>query len=151
QAVAHRDRRRARVGHVHRDTERRDALDTAIAHRVVVGLDGADAADTGGEDATDPQRVVGQLALPAGLLDRLVRGDDTKLARAIEPPGLFGREEVLYLEFVGTAEAVLDPDDTGRPALVQRTRADAQRADRSDSGDYDSAFGRQGLFLPLSA
>src|SRR5947209_9146309 len=103
-------------------------------------LDCVDPTDPGGDYATGAQRVVRQLALPAGVRERLRGRDLRKLREAVQPPDLLDRQELLGLELRAGAGAVDDPADAGRPALVQGRCADAKRRDSPDPGDRDASF-----------
>ena len=105
----------------------------------MLGLDGLDAADSGRDDAPDPHRVIRQLAVPAGLFQRLVGGDERELREPVEPADLLDRQEVLGLEVGAGAGAVDDSALAGRPPLVQRLCADPERRDGPEAGDHDSA------------
>ena len=101
----------------------------SVAHHVVLGLDGLDAADPGRDHAADPHRVVRQLAVPAGLLDRLVGGDQRELGEAVEPADLLDRQEAPWARSRVQAPAPSTiPHVAGGPALVQGARADRRAA-----------------------
>ncbi len=56
-------------------------------------LDRLNPADPGGNDAAEPHRVVRKPMVPAGIPDRLRRGDDRELREPVEPPDLLDRQE----------------------------------------------------------
>src|ERR1019366_10817310 len=81
----------------------------------------------------------GQLVLPAGVGERLDRGDDRELREAIRATGVLDREMFGRNELAAATLAILDSADSGRPSLVQRGGTDAKRGDRPDSGYDDVA------------
>ena len=108
-----------------------------VAQRVVRALEGADAADAGSDHAADARGGVGHLVLPAGVGQRLGAGGQRQLGEPVGATGLLAREEVGGVEVRAGRLAVAHAGGAGTPALVQRARADAQRGDRSHSGDDD--------------
>ena len=103
-AVLEADVGRRRVGHEHRDGQRRDATRALLEERVVVGEQRGDAADAGGE------RHAEALGLEAGVLQAgvgpgLVGRDHGELAGAVEAAGLDAVEDLGRLD--GDAAAIL--------------------------------------------
>jgi predicted RNA-binding Zn ribbon-like protein len=103
----------------------------------VVALDRADAADPTADHAADTVWVVGQLAVPSGLGERLVARGDGELGEAVSAPGLLARHEVGGLEVRARALPAFDAGCPCAPALVQRAGADPERGHRAQPGDHD--------------
>jgi hypothetical protein len=66
-------------------------------------------------------------------------GRECELRVAVRAAHLLHGEVLLRLELARAAVALLDTGHAGRPALVERPRAHAQRRDRAHSGDDDRA------------
>src|SRR5206468_11639741 len=61
-------------------------------------------ADPGGDNAAGAHRVAWQLAIPAGLPDRLLARHPRELAEAVRAPDLLDRQELAGLEVVARSE-----------------------------------------------
>ena len=140
EAVLHRDGRRGRIGHLGRDPERGHPRRTAVAEHVVLVLDRLDTADPGGQDAPDPHRVVRELAVPAGIGERLGGCDERELREAVQPSDLLHGQQLARFEVRARAGAVDDSALAGKPALIQRGRADAHRRHGTHAGHDDTAL-----------
>jgi hypothetical protein len=137
QVVLHRDHTGRGIGHQQRDRQRRDAIRALVPQNDVLVLERAEAADASADHAGRALWVVGRLAVPARVLERLAGSRERELRVAVRAPHLLHRQVLRGLELAGTAEAVLDPGLARDPALVQGAGAHAERRDGAYARDDD--------------